>query len=433
MNNYAEIVSKVMLAMEHEPNLTDLWFVDKGLIAGKEENLILILAALERGVDLFHLYNVECFSIHDLANLPAPVYVVDKLIPENSLVIIYGASRSLKSFLLVDLARAIVQGEPWHNEEPCKKGAVLIVAAEGQAGLGKRARGLLKHHKINPKMFKVMTKPFRLNQDTSVSGFIAQVRLLEKIHNVKFSVISIDTISKCSPGAEQSKHEVISLIIDKLYEIQRSLNVTVIGVHHTNRNEEEFNGSYVFKSGVDTLIKVSREGAKGFKGKLKVEKQKDDDEIEFEYGVVEVDITRDGGKMETTLVVERVGSNVITGIEKAFHTDDEKNTTLAESIKTIKARSDTKQRLGQASTLMLAVHGYQMEIPFEEAFNASLTKEERQGQREGRTPYNKDRFRKWFPLNECVAIGNTRVMRYTKENPLNPNEPDEFIEITRYE
>ena len=391
----------------------------------------MIQGALERDVDLTHLFDFDCPTIDKLANQPPPRYIVDKLIPEQSVIVLYGASRSFKSFLMMKLAGAITRGDPYHNIVPCEQGAVLIVAAEGQAGMGKRARGLIKLNQCQNDQLLVMPRPFKLTENSSVEAFIANVKLLEMLHTIKFSVIMIDTVSKCSPGAKQNDHDAMSIIVDKLYEIQKTLKVTVIAVHHTNKGEDEFNGSYVFKSGVETVIKVSRDGAKSYQGKVTVEKQKDDEELIFDFEVAEIDITRTGDTcQQTTLVVSKIGENEIQGIVRTKPTDEQKNTETKEALDKFRAKANPKRNL--AVKFMFDALGEDTKVPFLTALKASLSVEERNTAKNGITTYNKDRLRGWFPLDQVVAVGSVRITRYEEENALDPDQPEEFFDITEY-
>src|SRR5215469_17210899 len=72
-----------------------------------------------------------------LRDLKAQRWLVNKIIPDDSLVVIYGAHGTAKTFLTMDLAAHVALGRAWrdHRTERC---GVIYVAAEGRAGLKKR-------------------------------------------------------------------------------------------------------------------------------------------------------------------------------------------------------------------------------------------------------------------------------------------------------
>ena len=74
-----------------------------------------------------------------LLSLPPPSYLIDHLLPENGLSVLYGPSGSGKTFLALDLALSAATGLPWLGRS-VKRRTVIYVAAEGRGGLGARYR-----------------------------------------------------------------------------------------------------------------------------------------------------------------------------------------------------------------------------------------------------------------------------------------------------
>src|SRR5437016_3780364 len=65
-----------------------------------------------------------------LAELPAPAWLIEHILPQNALGCVYGAPGAGKTFLALDWALAVATGRPW-DAHATRPGAVLYVAAEG--------------------------------------------------------------------------------------------------------------------------------------------------------------------------------------------------------------------------------------------------------------------------------------------------------------
>src|SRR5580704_10982572 len=80
------------------------------------------------------------FYLLDDASMAArttPVALVEGMIPERSLAVIYGQPASGKSFLALDLAYSVATGIPWLGRK-VQHGPAVYIAGEGIGGLPKR-------------------------------------------------------------------------------------------------------------------------------------------------------------------------------------------------------------------------------------------------------------------------------------------------------
>ena len=75
-----------------------------------------------------------------LESLPAPTWLIDELITDHGLTIVYGDPGSYKSFIALDASLRLAFGMDWHGTKT-KRCGVLYIAGEGSRGLGKRVKG----------------------------------------------------------------------------------------------------------------------------------------------------------------------------------------------------------------------------------------------------------------------------------------------------
>ena len=74
------------------------------------------------------------FSANDVAFWPRSEWLVDRVIQKHSSAVIFGESRIGKSFLALDLATKLANGESWFGY-PVKKSDVIYFPAESPLGL----------------------------------------------------------------------------------------------------------------------------------------------------------------------------------------------------------------------------------------------------------------------------------------------------------
>ena len=64
------------------------------------------------------------YSLSELATLPAPSWLVDDVLPDNSLATMYGQPSGGKTFAALDMALCVATGRSWHGH-PTKQRQVV--------------------------------------------------------------------------------------------------------------------------------------------------------------------------------------------------------------------------------------------------------------------------------------------------------------------
>jgi RecA-family ATPase len=73
-------------------------------------------------------------TLADLDNLPDPIWLIDDVLPSNSLCVLYGEPGCGKTFVALSMALSIAAGHSWCGKLTTE-GSVLYVPAEGLYGL----------------------------------------------------------------------------------------------------------------------------------------------------------------------------------------------------------------------------------------------------------------------------------------------------------
>lgn len=188
---------------------------------------------------------------------PDPVWQLEGLFFEQTLVEVFGPPNSGKTFLTFDMALAIRRGGTWFGHEVKKPGAVLYVNADGGRGFAKRARAAVEVYGREAAEHEFWTFPesISLHDPASMAEFVA---MLAWIKDPPAAVI-FDTYSRCIPGVNENLQEVASLVVEHLDRMRQEIGSSVILLHHTNISGEHARGSSVILGACDTQIRTTKD------------------------------------------------------------------------------------------------------------------------------------------------------------------------------
>jgi hypothetical protein len=216
--------------------------------------------------DIFETYDIDY-----LMNMPPIEWLMEGLLTKHGFGVIYGAPGIGKSFMSIDWALTIACGLEWHGR-PTKRGAVLYIAAEGVAGLGKRIKAWKAHNDVESITdFHVLPQAVKLLEPLDLDKL---TRTIDHF-GVEFSLIVIDTVARtlAATGSDENDATQAGLFVEACGAIQRHAGCAVLAVHHSGKDASRGQrGSSAIQGGCDTVLALS--GADGLVT-LKVEKQKD--------------------------------------------------------------------------------------------------------------------------------------------------------------
>ena len=190
---------------------------------------------------------------------PQPIkWWIKNWLPEEALVMIYGASNAGKSFIALDMLLTMSTGlGPWQGFR-AKKANCLYLCGEGRAGLRGRVAVWVQEHKGSTTgTFKVSKGPKRLNEQSDLEYVCAQIDLLGS----KPDVIVIDTLNRHYSGNENDAEEMGGFI-ESCSELIARYHCTVIIIHHTGVSKDaegRARGSSSLNAAIETAICVTNE------------------------------------------------------------------------------------------------------------------------------------------------------------------------------
>ena len=278
--------------------------------------------------DLFNVpmdHKFKTINFNDLIKLDVKSsWVVRDYVEQGSMVQVFGASGSGKSFFVLDMAYCVAAGIPFFGKKT-KKGNVLYVAGEGFIGLKKRCVALQNKYSADIQGLEFSMQPAAIMDEESC------LDVADRIKNNKggFDLVIIDTLNRNMGNGDENSTKDMTLFLSNVDKFIRSCGCSVLIVHHTGlQNPERARGSSAMYAAIDGEFRVSKpDGTKDIN--IHCTKQKEGDsgwDVELELLPVVV-----GYDSET---MEDIYSCVITESTLESKASNEKRNAVIEGLKT---------------------------------------------------------------------------------------------------
>lgn len=253
-------------------------------------------------------------SVHDLQALANVPELVKGTLTAQSLITLYGAPGSGKSFIALDLAFSLATGKGWCGHD-VEAGHVLYVVGEGGFGLHPRAKAWMKHHNVGiaPERLRFDLSEIDLFQEESVETFIKDIkRLYKKQVNAPLQLIIFDTLARTASTMDENSNRDMTRVIKNIGAIQRELRCAAMLVHHTGKNSGQERGASALRGASDTMMKVERSANDRISLTFNKQKDREDGLI---YGFKKHVV--DAGRGKSSLVFEHTSVRNDSGSTEA--------------------------------------------------------------------------------------------------------------------
>ena len=187
-----------------------------------------------------------------------PNGLIDDVNEQESLVSVFGAPKSGKSFVAIAMAASIASGNEFFGHGVKKKSSVLYVAGEGLRGIRSRCSILDDRESLADAPFYISNRTVRINDDADFTALIAEIEMIVASHG-ELNLLVLDTFQRVFSGNENSSEDVGGFI-SKLDKLIADYKCCVLMVHHTGHgNADRARGSSVIPASLDNEFKVVRD------------------------------------------------------------------------------------------------------------------------------------------------------------------------------
>jgi len=205
--------------------------------------------------------SLRLYSTEELLALKPPAWMVEDILPEGGLAVLYAPPESFKSFVAIDFALCVATGTPWCGHA-VQKGYAVYIAAEGGPGIGKRARAWLQHHGRKPSGLDIA---WLIESITVTAGGADVDRLIERLDtemDVVPTLIVVDTLARCFEGNENEQEDMGSFV-GAIDHLRHEYGAAVLAIHHARLDGDRERGSTALRGGLDTMLAITRDDPEG--------------------------------------------------------------------------------------------------------------------------------------------------------------------------
>lgn len=187
-----------------------------------------------------------------------PNELVQGLLTADAGSLLYGASNSGKTFLVIDIACAVARGVPWMGRRT-ESGIVVYLTAESPSSVRGRVQAYQQHHGVRVPNFAIAQNPIDLfGGDADTDAVIWHIRDIEQKRGGKVRLIVGDTLARLSAGANENAGQDMGQVVRRFDRIRTECDAHFMLVHHSGKAAAAgARGWSGIRAAMDTEIEVT--------------------------------------------------------------------------------------------------------------------------------------------------------------------------------
>ena len=241
-------------------------------------------------------------------------WLIEDWLSVGDLSLIGGARQSGKTFWILHAGMVIAHARDFFGLR-CEAGLAIHQTGEGRSGFLKRLRAWREYHGVQftddtpfvPMLNKVDL--FNRKEDGGdTDEFIDDVRRIQDRFKVPLRIITIDTVSTATPGADEISGKDMARFLANGYRIKEATGAHVALVGHLNAEGTKFRGHTSLEANADTVVTIVMHKETKVRT-VTLEKQKDGEAgLTMKYELMPVPLGEDAyGKAITSCVCLAIG------------------------------------------------------------------------------------------------------------------------------
>jgi RecA-family ATPase len=238
--------------------------------------------------------------------------LVEGLLAEGAMSVVYGDSNVGKSFWAIDLACHVGSGLSWRGLE-VTQGVVIYIAAENPKSVERRIWAWCQTHRPDKCQVAVVRSSVDLRDPRATTP-----RLLEKIEIIQQErgqvvLIVVDTLSRAMAGSNENSPEDMTAFVGNCDHLRSTTSAHAMIIHHSGKEAAKGSrGHSSLRAATDTEIEVTP-------GRATVTKQRDAETLgSYGFRLVQVELGQNKrGVVVTTCRRAMRGCRRAEGGEKA--------------------------------------------------------------------------------------------------------------------
>ena len=224
----------------------------------------------------------QTFSLDTINDIGDTQWLIEDIIPNESLIILYGQSGCGKTFIALDMTLHIAHNIPWKKQSIVKHGIIIYCIGEGINGLSHRIKAWHDYNDcvLNAPFVILPIDAISFAEQANIDKMVATIEEIREHYQLPISMIVIDTLSKASVGYDENSSKDMGLFLYNFDIIKKYFKTSIMFIHHSGKNTYKgMRGSSYLLGSVDTVIQVENIDNTIL---VQIEKQKDGIEGSFQ-------------------------------------------------------------------------------------------------------------------------------------------------------
>lgn len=188
-------------------------------------------------------------------NRPPRQWLIPAILPKEGIALLYGPPGCGKSFLTMAWSLSIASGRQWLGHTVLQ-GPVAYIAGEGSFGIGPRLKAWKSFYQFQGDSGVQWFDESLALQDAG--NFKELTTAFEEDFEQPPVLVVIDTLSRCSGGADENSNTDMAKVIAAADVLQQRFHCTVLIVHHAGKDRDRGpRGASSLTGNTETIIEVA--------------------------------------------------------------------------------------------------------------------------------------------------------------------------------
>jgi KaiC/GvpD/RAD55 family RecA-like ATPase len=191
---------------------------------------------------------------------PTCAEIVEGIIPEAALGVVYGEPGCGKSFWAMDVAAAVATGKPFAGVHATEPGAVFYCAMEGSRGARNRVAALRQSGRLpDTAPLAMLFRPVNLLTPGEPEALIAAIKAAVAERGETPRLVVLDTLARAMAGGDENSGQDMGEAVKAADAIKDATGATVILVHHSGKDTNKGGrGHSSLRGAADCEIELTR-------------------------------------------------------------------------------------------------------------------------------------------------------------------------------
>lgn len=190
----------------------------------------------------------KLMTSYEITSMEPTKDLIDGVLSERSLAVLYGKYGSGKSFVALDWALCVANGFPWQSRV-VRGGPVLYILAEGSGGMRDRVLAWYRGTQPPKDDAHFLPQPVNLLKEKEVDY------ATKLVQDLGVKLVVIDTLNQSLVGGDENSSVHMGTAVRSAKTLQESSDATVLIVHHTGHNGE-LRGHSSLPAAADHIIRA---------------------------------------------------------------------------------------------------------------------------------------------------------------------------------